>query len=513
LRSRRRRARCARGAGRRSTEATPESFFSAIRACAESGQADEALDLLEQMVSAGVPVDVACYNEVLRAFVAGGQLELALSLFESMPQVGLAPDAAAYSLVLAACERAGLWQQALHHLESMRAAGLRPDEQAFASAVGACASGGQWQWAVHVVTDMQEQGLVPTEATFGAAIAVCTERGQVEWADALAVKMYRAGAAEALVGAGQGRAWVDRVAGLQRYGTDLEKTRWGVYCDVYGGRQRDPAAHDDAFLERFFEMLDAWPTDAGMDAEGAESHEVLAMRVLEMQAVASSAQKFRWERFCALRSASLRDERNDRLRRDPMLHHDAQSLREYLELEAAAAAAVPEAAEEEEPSQPRGVQEICNELAKLREAAVLFEEAVRAGVFSYRWRDGAGRKDTRVDLHMLNKDLAKLAVYVALSELLLLPPGSDRLNYSMRIMVGKGLHSHGGVKVTGPLVHRFLKESFLFKLAPLDNASDVITIGTKEIRRVHAMHPFWVSERSWRLAAKRHRALLQDAAH
>lgn len=289
--------------------------------------------------------------------------------------------------------------------------------------------------------------------------------------------------------------WLYKLKGLLLSNRAVEKFRWYAYCTVFEQPREEtyfselnPDTRDESFIQGFFEMLEAWPTDLadqGVEVDIGE-YELLAMRVLEMQEYGTAKDRLRWQRFCTVVSGG---------KRHPIIHHDLQSLQQFFA--EGAAADVEEEAEEpgdqnsakEEPSEPRSIEDICWELAQYKDPSLLFQEAVDNGTFCP-WLT-----PQVLDLHNLSVDVAKVACWTRLNELLLLPEHDGQLSDGLLVIVGKGLHSGEEGRKLAPSVHQFLTESFLFSLPPLDLEAGHIKLPAAEIRRVHKSHPYFVSER------------------
>merc|ERR1712032_579854 len=116
----------------------------------------------------------------------------------------------------------------------------------------------------------------------------------------------------------------------------------------------------------------------------------------------------------------------------------------------------------------------------------LFKKAIADEVFSRFTVDS-----DVLDLHGINVEVAKVCVFAALRDILELPAGHTRHQASLRVVVGKGLHSPDGERKIGPAVHDFLRGALGFKLPRLEDDVGVIEISAQELRRVRRAHPYF----------------------
>ncbi|CAE8581482.1 unnamed protein product, partial [Polarella glacialis] len=149
-----------------------------------------------------------------------------------------------------------------------------------------------------------------------------------------------------------------------------------------------------------------------------------------------------------------------------------------------------ETAQDEEPSVDFSVQpaeDDAEKRAKLKDfmqqldgASALFREGMRDGAFTPWIRDRR-----LLDLHSMNLEVAKVAVYNALKGVPDLPEGDKAFQWGLKVIAGRGLRSEDG-PVLGPKVRRMIDEDFGLIVTDYDEEEGFFRIPGKEIERIHA---------------------------
>lgn len=133
---------------KRSQPASPAQHSSSSRS---SSSVESALQLVQQMHTAGVPLDAVTYNTLLHICISAGQLQQAEQLLQRMAAAGAAPTAYTLSVLLRGYGAAGQPLQALACFDSMRAAGVAPNAVAYSVLAGVCLDHGMAQRAVQAL--------------------------------------------------------------------------------------------------------------------------------------------------------------------------------------------------------------------------------------------------------------------------------------------------------------------------------------------------------------------------
>ena len=133
------------------------SVMSCLHACAELGQAYEALRYLDMMKSAkSSPRQTAGLQRYgARAPLSG-------------------PDEVAYRCAISACARGGAWRQGIQLLDECKdVTGTPANTIAYTAAITGCEYAGEWKEAFFLLNRMRNEGVQPNEFTMAAVISAC----------------------------------------------------------------------------------------------------------------------------------------------------------------------------------------------------------------------------------------------------------------------------------------------------------------------------------------------------
>eukprot|EP00435_Cladocopium_sp_Y103_P068286 s76_g31.t1 len=166
----------------------------AISVCAESGQWQQALVLLEDMelqklrptvdLPSELPSEVT-FAAAVSACTEAAEWPHCLKLLELMEDANCSCQVA-YNSAISACEKAGLWRIALLLLETLLASGMAESRcMRMLRIPSACEKSMEWRWALQLLKDgeLVLQSLQATHVTASAAISACAKVAQ--WARAL----------------------------------------------------------------------------------------------------------------------------------------------------------------------------------------------------------------------------------------------------------------------------------------------------------------------------------------
>ena len=156
------------------------TYSSAISACEKARKWQEALELLNDMLSRGIKADVTCFNAAISACEKCGQWSKALDLMKKMSDKGCTPDAITYSAAISACGNGQQWEHSLNLLKEMEARGLKADTVAYNAAMTACNKASQPEYALKLFSEQQEKGIRISEHSYSAAINACAAMKQWE---------------------------------------------------------------------------------------------------------------------------------------------------------------------------------------------------------------------------------------------------------------------------------------------------------------------------------------------
>jgi pentatricopeptide repeat protein len=141
-------------------------------------QLDQAMLMLASIESAGVPVDVGTYNELISACIKAGQIGEAMRVFASMTSADVLIDVATYNELIMACAKAGQIAEAMRVL-SMDRACISASTVAYNSLITACAKARMLDDAMRVFAGMEEAGVLPNAVTYNSLIAACANSKQL----------------------------------------------------------------------------------------------------------------------------------------------------------------------------------------------------------------------------------------------------------------------------------------------------------------------------------------------
>lgn len=155
-----------------------------IEVCMRRGDTARALDMYQRMRSAPATSKLAptvhAYTAAMRAAAEGGRWQAALQIWDDMAAVGCKPTGHAYSAVISACAAGGDWQRAVALFDEMLAWGVKPDVVSCTALVTALGADGQWERAERVVEWMLRNDIRPNVRTYTALVSALATARQWE---------------------------------------------------------------------------------------------------------------------------------------------------------------------------------------------------------------------------------------------------------------------------------------------------------------------------------------------
>jgi len=187
-----------RGAPQNSKMApTVHAYTAAMRAATEGGKWQKALEIWQDMGSAGVEASGHAFAAAISACAAGGDWQRACSLFEQMLQCGIQPDVVSCTALISALATGGQWQQSEQVVNWMLQSAVRPNVRTYTALLNSLGQAQQWNRAIMLLRRMSEPefgGVEPNAYCFSALLKSLGEHGQWE----LAEKVFMELEAEAL---------------------------------------------------------------------------------------------------------------------------------------------------------------------------------------------------------------------------------------------------------------------------------------------------------------------------
>ncbi|CAE7944343.1 unnamed protein product [Symbiodinium necroappetens] len=436
------------------------SFNAAINACEKASDWQAALEVF-MATPHGLPNEIT-YNTTISACHKGSHWQGALDLFCSMELRALAPNVITHSATMASCLRGDAWQKALEmygrlpvveregnpilvglmlqalgaakawgeavaHIERLAKPGSRAvDALCFTAAVRTCGACGEWEWAMYLMDKMQGQGFLPDVVTATLVLSACRQSGQ--WQTALGILREKMPS-----------------LGVEPSNSSIKT----VLAACFEANQ----------LPAGLELLKESP----LLRDSAECSRALTH--------VASAQV--WEEALWITAH--------------MLEHGLElspgvQLRQVPQLAQLAVSSAPHAPPPPRPQRPpppvrrtedekavgdveeQGQQEETQTMPSMAVKAAEPDQQEEQRELSYRLTDSGA---ALIDLHGLPVEVAKIAVQVALEDLLLGPPTGKSPAKELSdfiIVTGVGNNSPGGIAVVRPAVIALLREELQIRV-------------------------------------------------
>ncbi|KAL0044814.1 hypothetical protein WJX82_010409 [Trebouxia sp. C0006] len=145
-----------------------------IEVCTRKGDTSRALATYQLMQEAALGSNMApsvhAYTAAMRAAAEGGAWEKALDIWSDMEQRNCKPTGHAYAAVISACAAGGAWQRAVQLFDQMLQYQIKPDVVSCTALITALGADGQWKRGSQVVDWMLRSGVKPNVRTYTALI-------------------------------------------------------------------------------------------------------------------------------------------------------------------------------------------------------------------------------------------------------------------------------------------------------------------------------------------------------
>ena len=139
---------------RKGIEKDEHTYSAAITACAQSGEMQMALQLLDSMERNNVCSNYS-YNAAITACEKCLKPAMAMEIFERMKKRGVAANVITYSALISACEKGHQWKQAFQVFQQMKEARIGPNVVAYSALISALSKGQQWVKAMQVFRELE----------------------------------------------------------------------------------------------------------------------------------------------------------------------------------------------------------------------------------------------------------------------------------------------------------------------------------------------------------------------
>ncbi|CAK8986357.1 unnamed protein product [Durusdinium trenchii] len=174
------------------------AFFTAANACADAGEWQRALEVVNAMLSQGpsarstetmnasmLRLDGYSLNALVNAFARASLWARAIG-----PLTSSHADSIAFNSALCSMSTGKVWTRALATQQSMVQAALVADVVSFGSSITACENSHRWLWAIRLFSQMQFAGLKPGLITCSAAASALEKCGIWNGAGNLLSQMF-----------------------------------------------------------------------------------------------------------------------------------------------------------------------------------------------------------------------------------------------------------------------------------------------------------------------------------
>jgi pentatricopeptide repeat domain-containing protein 1 len=154
------------------------TYSHALCTCARSGNFDVVRSLLDRASGASIELSLSSFHGILSVLEKTGQAQNAIELLERMKGSStVQPTVATYTSVITCCARAGQWAKALELLSELTVRGLEPTSTVFNACISACEKGRQLEKAVEVLRQMDALRIPANAVTYNSIISACEKVG------------------------------------------------------------------------------------------------------------------------------------------------------------------------------------------------------------------------------------------------------------------------------------------------------------------------------------------------
>ncbi|KAI9247425.1 Brix domain-containing protein [Phascolomyces articulosus] len=141
--------------------------------------------VLSEMHALGIPCNVRDYNTFIVSYVKKNKFQDALDIYNHMVQAGVEPDVYSYSIILDTLvkDHEQPAQAAFDFYEVIKEQGLSPDVVIYTSLISACAKTEDLDKAMSLLKEMESFGLHPNVYTFNSLFGLLSRKKQLKLPD------------------------------------------------------------------------------------------------------------------------------------------------------------------------------------------------------------------------------------------------------------------------------------------------------------------------------------------
>lgn len=169
------------------------AYRAGLNLMVELGRLPQAEALLSRMQAAGVAPTAQCYNILLKFHCQRGDVAAAQRLFKRMRQLQIPPDAFTYNTLMMAFVAVGEPVRARAVLDKARREGVPVDVVSYTSLLQGLARAQQAEAAEQLLLEMQQAGLAPNAVTWGTLANMYADLGQIDTVRGVLHRMQQAG--------------------------------------------------------------------------------------------------------------------------------------------------------------------------------------------------------------------------------------------------------------------------------------------------------------------------------
>ncbi|CAI9098096.1 OLC1v1034679C1 [Oldenlandia corymbosa var. corymbosa] len=146
------------------------SYNILLKSCCLAAKVELALDIYRQtkyLESTGdLKLDVFTYSTMIKVLADARMWKMALEIKEDMLSAGVTPNAITWLSLISACANAGLAEQSIRLFEEMLQAGCEPNSQCCNILLHACVEARQYDRAFRLFRSWKENGIQPVSTDF-----------------------------------------------------------------------------------------------------------------------------------------------------------------------------------------------------------------------------------------------------------------------------------------------------------------------------------------------------------
>lgn len=170
------------------------AYTAAMRAAAEGGLWQKALDIWNDMEKARCKPTGHAYAAAISACATGGDWRRAIKLFDDMVDLHIRPDVVSCTALITALGTDGQWEHAEKVVDWMLRADVKPNVRTYTALITALGTAKQWERAIELIQRMRSNalgGVEPNSYTYSALLKTMGEQGKWQMAEQVFAELER----------------------------------------------------------------------------------------------------------------------------------------------------------------------------------------------------------------------------------------------------------------------------------------------------------------------------------